>query len=294
MSDTWLGGAGSWNNTNWTLTSGSGYPKNGSPSGTTYNALIDGGNAIVSDVSLSNSVAVDDLSVSSGDTLEILSSGVLTVQTYAGAGTLSNSGTIKLRITGGAIAPSLIVDGSGISSPMATLSGGGIVTMASGSMISGTTGSETLISNNSIAGAGTIGGLNLVNHGTINANVSSAMLSINPTATLANAGTGSIGSGLLEATGGGILALGGGTFDNTDPSFPGVIAATGASTVEVGLTAGTATIIKGGTLTTDSSSVIENFHVTTLKDLALATGVSTSSRTAPRPICKARSQTAGQ
>ena len=272
LSDTWLGGAGSWNNMNWSVTSGSGYPKNGSPSGTTYNALIDGGNAIVSDVSLSNSVAVDNLSVSSGDTLEILSSGVLTVQTYAGAGMLSNSGTIKLKLAGGAIAPSLIIDGTGVASPMATLSGGGAMTMASGSMISGAIGSETLTSNNSIGGAGTIGGLNLVNHGAINANISGAMLNINPTATAANAGTGSIGSGLLEATGDGILGLGGGTFDNTDPSFPGMISATGGSTVEVGLTVGTATIIKGGTLTTDSSSVIENFHVTTLKDLALATG----------------------
>jgi hypothetical protein len=272
LSDTWLGGAGSWTNMNWSVTSGSGYPKNGSPSGTTYNALIDGGNAAVSDVSLSNSVAVDNLSVSSGDTLEILSSGVLTVQTYASAGMLSNAGTIKLRVTGGAVAPSLIVDGTGVSSPMATLSGGGVVTMASSSMISGTTGLETLTSNNSIAGAGTIGGLNLVNHGTINANVSGAMLSVNPTATAANAGTGSIGSGLLEATSGGILGLGGSTFDNTDPMFPGTISATGASTVEVGLTVATATIIKGGTLMTDSSSVIENFHVTTLKDLTLATG----------------------
>ncbi len=272
VADTWLGGTGSWGNHNWSIATGSGFPSNGSPSGTTYSAFIDNGNVAVSDVSLSGSVTVDDVSLSGGDTLEILSSGALTIPTYAGAGTISNGGTIKLRVTGGAVAPSLIIDGTGVASPMATLSGGGVVTMTSGTMISGVVGTETLTSNNSMSGAGTIGGLNFVNHGTINGNISGGTLSINPTATVANAGTGAVGSGLLESTGGGILALGAGTFDNTDPTFPGTISASGGSTVEFGTSTTAGTIIKGGTLSTDASSTIENFHVSTLKDLALSSG----------------------
>jgi fibronectin-binding autotransporter adhesin len=273
LSDTWLGGTGSWTSSNWSVTTGLGYPKNGSPSGTTYTALIDNGNATVSDVSLSASVAVDNVSVSSGDTLEILSSGVLTIPTYAGAGTISNAGTIKLRVTGGANAPTLMIDGSGVASPMAALTGGGVVTMTSGSMISGALGTETLSSNNPISGAGTISGLNLVNHGTINANVSGVILSINPSSTVANAGTGAAGTGLLEATGGGILVFGGGTFDNTDPTFPGTISATGASSVvELSVASGAATTIRGGTLTTDGLGNIENFHITTLRDLTFSSG----------------------
>ena len=272
IADNWLGGAGVWTNHNWSVTSGLGYPSNGSPSGTTYSAFIDNGNVAVSDVSLSGSGAVDDLSISSGDTLEILSSGALTIPTYAGAGTIANGGTIKLRVTGGSVAPSLIFDGTGVASPTATLSGGGVVTMTSGTMISGLLGTESLTSNNSISGAGTIGGLSLINHGTINGNISGSTLSINPAATVANAGTGSVGSGLLEATSGGTLALGGGTFDNTDANFPGTISATGASIVDVGVTSTAATIIKGGTLSTDASSQIENRNVTTLNGLTLASG----------------------
>jgi hypothetical protein len=272
VADNWLGGAGAWTSHNWSVTTGLGFPSNGSPSGTTYSAFIDNGNVAVSDVSLSGSGAVDDLSISSGDTLEILSSGALTIPTYAGAGTIANGGTIKLRVTGGSVAPSLIIDGTGVASPMATLSGGGVVTMTSGTMISGLLGTESLTSNNSISGAGTIGGLNLINHGTINGNISGSTLSINPTATVANAGTGSVGSGLLEATSGGTLALGGGTFDNTDANFPGTISATGTSIVDVGVTSTAATIIKGGTLSTDASSQIENFNVTTLNGLTLASG----------------------
>jgi fibronectin-binding autotransporter adhesin len=276
VADTWLGGTGSWGNHNWSIATGSGFPSNGSPSGTTYSAFIDNANVAVSDVSLGGSVTVDDVSVSSGDTLEIINSsnstGVLTIPTYSGAGMMSNAGTIKLRVTGGTGVPTLMIDGTGVASPMATLSGGGVVTMTSGTMISGVVGTETLTSNNSISGAGTIGGLNFINHGTINANISSATLNITPTATMANAGTGPVGSGFLEATGGGILALGAGTFDNTDPTFPGTISASGGSTVEFGTSTTAGTIIKGGTLSTDASSTIENFHVTTLKDLALSSG----------------------
>lgn len=274
--DTWLGGTGNWTDKHWSVTTGSGYPNNGSPAGTTYAALIDGGNTVVSDVSLSTSVTVDSLSVSNGDTLEILGSGVLSIPASAGAGTISNAGTIKLFVAGNITAARIVFDGTGVVSPTAILSGGGSIVMASNlsaeTLISGATGLETLNNSSTIAGAGEISLLNLVNHGTVNASISGLSLYLAPTSSVINTGTGFAPGGILQATGGGILALAAGTFDNTDPGFPGIISATGASKVQVGLTGDMTTLIKGGTLTTDSSSVIENHGLATLKDLTIAAG----------------------
>jgi fibronectin-binding autotransporter adhesin len=273
--DSWLGGVGSWTAMNWSIMTPPGYPTNSPPPGPTYNAVI---GVPGSDVSLGIGVSLDNLSIAGGDTLEVTSSGGPTIKTYAGAGTLSNAGMIDLF--GGS---SLGFDGSGVPGiPMATLSGGGTV-MLSGGSIGGTAGPTspvTLTTDNFIMGAGVIGGMNLINHGTIDASFPMATLSINPagtTGTVKNVGTGAPMSGLLEATGGGTLALGIGTFDNTDPTHPGVISAGAGSKITLGSTLGGLTTIKGGTLSSlagDPGSFITTVPpgVVTLNGVTLAPG----------------------
>ncbi len=277
--DSWLGGFGSWTAPNWSIHTPPGYPDNGFPAGATYDAVI---GVPGSDVTLGIGIFLDNLSIGAGDTLEITSGSAADIKTYAGAGTLSNAGMIDLEITTPGSGSSIIFDGSGVpGSPVATLSGGGTIMMAAGTTISGTPGATspiTLTTDNLIMGGGGITGLNLVNHGTINADIPMATLSIAPagtTGTVKNVGTGAPMSGVLEATGGGMLSLGIGVYDNTDPTHPGTISAGGGSKITLGSTGGGTTVIKGGTLSTlagDPGSFITNVKIAALNGVTLAPG----------------------
>jgi hypothetical protein len=269
--DTWMGGVGTWTSLNWSVMSPPGYPSNTDP--ITYNVFI-AGSPVPSDVLLSTAVIVDNLTVFGGNILDVTGGEITFALADPGAGTIANAGVIKLE-GGGTIA----LDGGGLpaSFAMASLTGAGAIVMSPGSLITGKTDVETLTSTNSILGAGTISGLSLINNGTINANVPGGptlMISPStaPTSTgVSNFSTGAPGSGMLEATGGGTLALGFGTFDNNAPApgtMPGTIAALGG-TVTLG-SAG-ATTIKGGTLmTTGPDSPIVNLGTATLNGVAIS------------------------
>jgi hypothetical protein len=272
-SATWLGGFGSWTDPNWSGTMF--FPTNGSPGGATYSVFIDGGSPTTSDVSLSIGVIIDNLSVSTLDTLEILSDGGTIIKMYPGAGTITNAGTIKLELTGGSSAPSIEFDGSGVVGvPMGTLTGGGTVIMTGGSIGGSSAGTETLTTDNTIMGAGSVGAKNLINHGIINASIPMGIMTVSSgsTGSVKNVGTGVAGSGTLTATGGGTLYLPPGTIDNTDAAHPGTISAFGGSEVLLGSFLGGTSLIKGGTLTTDPGSEFLNIKTATLKGVTLSPG----------------------
>ena len=115
-------------------------------------------------------------------------------------GTIDNTGTIALNSSGNHTELQIVGDGI-------TLQGGGHVTMSGDAIISGTTSASTLTNiDNIISGAGQIGSgdgnLTLVNaaHGTIDANISGATLTLDTGHTIVN-------DGLLEATNGGTLLI---------------------------------------------------------------------------------------
>ncbi|NMC74278.1 MAG: hypothetical protein GYA56_07980, partial [Geobacteraceae bacterium] len=104
---TWNGGTGFWNvNTNWS--------PNTVPNGTAYNVFIDGGKTgVTSYVNLTTGASIGNLTLDTGDTLDINNNGGLTI---AGP-TVANNGTLKLSSTGGAtdlrISGSVTFAGSG-------------------------------------------------------------------------------------------------------------------------------------------------------------------------------------
>jgi hypothetical protein len=179
---TWLGGTGNWNDpTKW---SGGVVPNNGTPVGTTYAVVIDGGKPAASVVTLNQIATVDALTVNADDALTIANGQRLIVENSgAGTGTITNAGTIRLDSTGSITA--LFAEG------VVTLSGGGSVLMSDNSSnhIRGNL-DETLTNvDNIIRGAGQMGaGLTLVNQGTILAD-QPAGIDIDATGPLTNSGT---------------------------------------------------------------------------------------------------------
>lgn len=123
---TWAGGAGNWSNAS--LWSG------GVPNSTT-NAFIDGGKAIASPVNLDISGSVNNLTISSGDSLGIGNNLSLTVNGTA----LSDAGNLTLNSLGNGT--SLLIGGANV-----LLSGGGTVTLSANTQnfIYGTVGSNVL------------------------------------------------------------------------------------------------------------------------------------------------------
>lgn len=226
INTTWTGGIGNWSNpAQW---------NNGVPNGN-FNAFIDGGNPTVSPVTLDISASVNNLAITSGDSLGINNNLALTVN----GNTLSNAGQLTMNSVGNTT--ELVIGGSNV-----TLSGGGTVTLSNDpqNFIFGTAGTNTLTNQETIQGAGTIGNnqLTLVNSGTINGNVSNA-LNINPSG-------GTTNTGILEASSGGTLNL----FGNVT-NTGGTIQATGAGStlvVESGAT------ITGGTLTTGTGGLVQS------------------------------------
>jgi len=195
-------------------------------------------------------------------TLDGKTNGALTLSkgsTYTGntgtvtsvLGTITNNGTIQL--IGGSNTNAFL----GLSANT-TLNGGGTVTLAYNGSESGAAYIQQNASNltltnvnNIIDGTGVIGngGLTLVNQsgGTIDANTSGAALTLNGSGGVTN-------TGLLEASGGGVLAI-----NNTVNNAGGNITATGG-TVEVvnaDIQGGTLNTLNGGTLETVGSSILD-------------------------------------
>lgn len=134
---TWNGGTGNWSNPlNW---------NNGVPNGN-YNALI---TPASSTVGLDINATVANLTLASGDSLNIQGTNTLTLQSSGGS-TINNSGTISVGPTAGIV----VGPGNGV-----TLQGGGGINLSGGS-ITGATGTETFVNvDNTISGYGTISGL---------------------------------------------------------------------------------------------------------------------------------------
>src|SRR5258708_36866622 len=182
---TWKGGSGNWSNpANWT---------SGVPNGN-FNALIDGGNAAVSPVTLDINASIVNLTVDSDDSLTLNNGTILTVT----GGSITNNGVMKLN--GGGGANGLLDVNSNV-----TLKGGGTLTLSAATgggsaFIQQGVGGVTLTNTNDvIQGTGIIGngGLTLVNQsgGTLFANVSSQTLFISGSGNITNTGTMKVTSG---------------------------------------------------------------------------------------------------
>jgi hypothetical protein len=225
--DNWKGGAGNWSNAaKWSA----GVPTSNN------NVFIDNGLATASPVALDISGAANNLTISSGDSLNFNNNTVLTV----GGTTISNAGAITLNSAGNAT--ELIIGSSGV-----TLSGAGTMTLSNNSQnfIFGSAGTNVLTNQSTIQGSGNIGDnqMGLVNSGTINANQSTPLL--------LQLSSGTTNTGTLEATNGGSLILVGGTFTNTG----GTIKAVGANSA-VSLENGAS--ITGGTITDSSGGIVQS------------------------------------
>src|SRR5258707_3954456 len=231
---TWKGGSGNWSNpANWT---------SGVPNGN-FNALIDGGNAAVSPVTLDINASIVNLTVDSDDSLTLKHGTILTVT----GGCITNNGALKLN--GGGGANGLLDVNSNV-----TLKGGGTLTLsaatgAGSAFIQQGVGGVTLTNQSTIQGTGIIGngGLTLANHGTIDANSAAGQ------ATLVLNGSGGVtNTGLLEATNGGTLSI-----QNSVINTGGKITASGTSSTVVlngaSITGGTLNSTGGGTMETGGS-----------------------------------------
>jgi hypothetical protein len=230
--DTWNGGGGS--NTDWSDAAN----WNNGAIGSGYNILINTSSAATT---VDQSFTIGTLTLSnSGDSASLNNN----VQLSLG-GNVSNAGTITFNGNGN-------LTGFDVTTAL-TLSGSGTLVLAPGASANTDyiygTGDTTFTNASKITGVGTIGNgqLNLVNSGTINANLSGDTLTINPDACT---GCTSINTGTLESTNGGILTLSGSTWSNTG----GTIAAGTGSAVNLQNNV----TINGGTLTTSGTGVIYN------------------------------------
>jgi hypothetical protein len=205
-----------------------------------------------------------------GGTLGEVSGGGIGLDGSTSLGALSIQGTFtanpgSVLVVSGTInnQGNILLDGSGATStqfnvsPSATLQGGGTVSMSGNAQITSIANGITLTNvDNTIQGSGVVGNtsgninslLNLINQGTINANVSGQLLFLQQL-NLTNTGT-------VEATGGGILETNGGPINNTG----GSIVADGGSEVlllGVGLPGGlTKGNVTGGTITAKPLGVV--------------------------------------
>ncbi len=237
---TWNGGPGNWNAAgNWT-------PK-GVPNGN-VNVLIDGGNAVASSVSLNINASIDNLTIDSDDSLGINNGILLTVNGTS----INNAGSLSLNSSGSPTG--IVIGGANV-----TLNGGGRLILSNNpqNFISGASGSNLLINQETIQGAGTIGNdqMTLANQGTINANVSASLI-INPSG-------GATNTGVLEASSGGTLQLFG-TITNTGGTIEALNSTPGSTVQLAGAT------VTGGTLTTTGNGVIETAGGATLSGLTNA------------------------
>lgn len=184
----------------------------------------------------------------SGGTLTTVGTGVIQASASAVLNNLTNSGTLQALTANEATLENTITNTGTIQLPSSTLNMSGNVTLTgNGSMIlSGASnlrqlsGTDSLTNKQLIHGSGTIFELPLTNQGTIDADSAGKTLFI--------AGGTTTNTSTLEASSGGILQL---NSDNTVNNAGGVIEALTGSTVNL---LGT---IKGGTLTTSGTGVIQ-------------------------------------
>jgi hypothetical protein len=210
----WTGGAtGNWfTGTNW---SGGTVPSNGG--GVEYAVTIASPSGV--NVSLDSNAAIDSLNLSATNGVLSIAGTQLFVTNANSAGISIASGD-SMQISSSGI---LFVAGNNVST-----SGGGSITLSSSGSIRATADGQVLTNGTTINGAGNLGVngglLVLANQasGVIDANVNSQMLTLAPTGASSNAG-------LLRASNGGTLTIGGnGGFTNT-----GTITALDASTVNL-------------------------------------------------------------
>ena len=206
----------------------------------------------------SNEIETANGSTHNTNVATIINAGTLAVSdgsslTLAAPDAIDNSGTIQLNSNGDATY--LYFD-----QPAAGINGGGQIALSDSTenfIAVATSGDQLDNFDNTISGAGTIGmgGMVLVNGGTIDADYADASLTLDPTS-LTNTGT-------LEATNGGTLLIDPTTVTNTE----GTIAAYGDGSVvqlsDVTITGGTLTT---DSLTSDSGGVIEVLQVTGASD----------------------------
>ena len=229
--DTWNGGGGS--NTDWSDAAN----WNNGAIGSGYNILI---NTTTAATTVDQSFTIGTLTLSNaGDSASLNNNSTLVL-----GGNVSNAGTITFNGNGN-------TTGFDVTTAL-TLSGSGTLVMAAGSnsdtdLIYGT-GNTTFTNASTITGVGNVGDgdLNLVNSGTVNANLSGDNLTIQPDSC---AGCTSVNTGTLESTNGGVLTLYYSTWTNTGGTIK---AATGSTVNLEGVT------INGGTLSTAGTGVIQN------------------------------------
>ena len=225
-----------------------------------FNGSITGGTLTTSGggvIESSGTATLNGVTISKGSTFTVNNGST----TLIGGTATTNDGLIQVNGGNG---------GNGFLSlaNSTTLTGGGTVTLSTNPTNGGAAfiqqnagGVKLTNSNNTIQGTGVIGngGLAVDNatKGTIDANVSGGVLTVNNGGGLTN-------TGLLEATNGGTLAFGGVSVTNTG----GNLTASGTGSV-VSLFN---TSVTGGTLNTSGGGVIESGGTTTLNGVTLSSG----------------------
>lgn len=210
------------------------------PTSASYDVYIDGAKAgTASEVRLNLTTTIGNLAIDAGDRLTMNNGMDLTI-----TGTqIVNAGTIYADSTSHSFLDLKIAAAT------CALSGGGVLTLAQATYctVRGITGDEVLVNvDNTIQGAGQVGynSVSLENQtaGLVVANLSGGVLKIDPNATAA------VNRGTFRATGGGMLLLAEGTFDNAG----GTIEALDGSNVEL-----YNAVIQGGLLTTAGSGLFQ-------------------------------------
>lgn len=232
---TWIGGTGNWNDAAfWDL----GVPL------ATDDAVVDGGDAVDSVVTVTTATTIDNLTISTGDSVSLNNALIFTL-----TGSLFNDGTFTVNSGGGTTSLD-IVDGS-------TLSGNGTIVLTHpNARITGTAGA--VLSNaagHTIAGTGNIGAaqLTLDNAGLIVANQANALtLNLQSGSTSTNTGT-------LRAEAGRTMTLATGGSGFTVVNTGGLIEALDGAQVQ--LRSGIR--VEGGTLATSGTGFIR-LEATTL------------------------------
>ena len=232
--DIWTGGPGDWSNASmWTA----GLPN------TSDNALIDNGNSKNSPVTLDINAAINNLAITTGDSLSFNPGTSLTVD----GGTISNAGTIAINSASDAnallvLGANTTLKGSGTmtlstvlnNGGQAYIEGNGFTLTNAGSVIQG----DGIIGNGSLAIVNESGGVIDANSAGGSAQVG---LYLNGSGNITNAG-------LLEATNSGILVI-----SNAVNNAGGNITANGSSAAVEMSNAD----IQGGTLNTLNGGTIE-------------------------------------
>ena len=233
---TWLGGAGNFNEpSQWSFVPAplsAQFPNNDADN--FFNVFIDGGlTGTASNVALNTSVAIDSLTIDSGDSLQIIDDQTLTIvedPNRAASGQVVNGGTIDMVQSG---APqTLAVSGN------VTLSGDGNVILrnAGSDRILGDSSDQipdqlTNALGHTIEGAGMLGlnSLSVINQGLIDANLVEFSLTVDPIGAKDEV-AGLDNDNILQASNGGFLALSDAHVDNVggfiqalDGSFVGLL-----------------------------------------------------------------------